>query len=152
MGTINGIGTRFLGYSPIDQNRCCYVTEWITFFYLPVVPLTRMKIERALTKPNEFKYRIIEKSKLQFIQIIKTYFFGWLLFPVLLFTPLILCVRSIADKIGIPKAKFLGLANPDSSFGVYEFMIIFGIIWFIVFTVILKNWDEKRGLPKKYYG
>ncbi|MEM7183331.1 MAG: hypothetical protein AAF518_20635 [Spirochaetota bacterium] len=65
--------------------------------------------------------------------------------PILLFGPMVLMIREVADVIGIPASDFKGLAN--GGFGLYEYLVFASILWFVVAAWKLKDWDEKRGLP-----
>jgi hypothetical protein len=143
MGTLNGIGTRFNGFSKPDEEGKVTATMWFTFFYLPVLPLSKQEFIREITPSNEFRYRVISKQPLQAKEILMTYLFGWIIIPVLWFGPCILCIREIADKIGIPPAA-------EKGFGVYELLMTVSIIYVVIFVWKLKDWDEARGLPENY--
>jgi hypothetical protein len=145
---IDSNGKRFLGYSKVDEEGHCYVTEWYTFMYLPLIPLRRLKIKRFKTKPQVFDFQIMSVEKLKITNILSTLLYGYILFPLLICGSSLLCIRDIADKIGIPPEKFNGLNDSDFSFGIYELLIIISIIWIILIVYLLKKWDEKRGLPE----
>lgn len=149
MGTFNGIGTKFNGISEIDNEGKITATCWVVFLYFPIFPLWKAKLKREITKSNEFKYQIIEKQSLQSKEILKTYLFGWIITPLIWFGPLILCIREVADYIGIPKSEFKGVAN-GGGFGIYEGLVAFAILYMIIFAWKWKDWDEERGLPKNY--
>ena len=78
------------------------------------------------------------------IEILKTYFFSWIVMPLLLGWPGILCIREVSEKIGIPVENSNGIGVSDA----WTVLFTFTIIYFIVALLMLKSWDEKRGLIK----
>jgi hypothetical protein len=101
-----------------------------------------MTIKREVTKPHILQYIVVRYEKMEVLEILKTYFFSWIVMPLLLFWPMIICVREVAEGLGIPV---------DSSSGgmsaIYTVLFTASIIYFIVAILKLKSWDEKRGLP-----
>lgn len=138
MMNINGTGTRFLGYSPLDKDGSCFVTNWVTILYLPVIPLYRAKIKRKITLPIEFKYEILDKDKLVLKEVIITYLFGWIIFPLIIFWPFTFSFFSIQ--------RFIGIQNQDLFIIPFS---VFALVWVIFISWRLKLWDERRGLPNE---
>lgn len=136
MSTLNGIGTKFYGFTPVDAQGCCYTTNWFTFLYFPVTPLWRAKIKRDPSRPQTFSYQLLQKTPLVPGEILRTYLYGWIIGPVAAFWPLIISVREVAEMLGV---------NTDGSF--YNWMIGFAIVYFVIFIWKWRDWDEKRGLP-----
>ena len=144
MSTLNGIGTRFYDFSRPDEEGNCKVTLWISFMYLPLVPLKTVIIKREVTKPHIFQYNVVGKAKIELFGILKTYFFSWIVMPLLLAWPGIFCVREISEKIGIPVDDSSGVGVSST----WTVLFTFSLIYFIVAILLLKSWDEKRGLVK----
>ncbi len=143
MSTLNGIGTRFYGFSKPDEEGNCKATLWLSFFYLPFIPLKTVIIKREVTKPHIFQYNVVRKEKIEPFEILKTYFFSWIIMPLLLAWPGIFCVREVSEKIGIPVDDSSGVGVSTT----WTVIFTFSIIYFIVALLLLKSWDEKRGLP-----
>jgi hypothetical protein len=150
MSTFNGIGTKLLGFSKVDEYGCCYATKWFTIFFLPIIPLERIRIKRDTENKYVFKYHILEQGKNpDWKNILSTYLYGWVLFPLFIFTPDILCVREVAHAIGVPETTFEDMYHTFDHFGIYQFMMAFSLVWTLTVIWKLKDWDEARGLPKK---
>jgi hypothetical protein len=129
---ISGIGTTFLAISKRDNHQNCYATRWFTIFYFPIFPLYRGKITPELRTPNMFEYKLVSKERLKIDEVLKTYLFGWILFPVLILWPIPLAISEVQTWLGIP----------------HQFQIIgfiFSVLWVIIAVWKLKDWDEKRG-------
>lgn len=122
MSTINGIGIKFLGFSDIADDGSCFVTKWVTFLYVPIIPLSRIQVVKNSTS----EYYIIAKTKLMKKEVFKTYLFGWLLFPLFIFVPPLL-LFLIADNNHL-------------------YQLIVGSIWTIFTIWKLWDWNQKRGL------
>lgn len=42
--SINGTGTMYYGKALPDRDGSCVVTEWVTFFWLPLIPLGSRRV------------------------------------------------------------------------------------------------------------
>ncbi len=124
---INGSGITLLGFSEVKSDGSCFATYWFTFVYLPIFPLSRINLIREITKPVFFECRVISKTKLVAEEILKTYLYGWFLFPLLIF--------------GIPIFFFI---VGNSNFG-----LLMGGVWMVVSIWKLLDWGQKRGLLNK---
>jgi hypothetical protein len=53
--SINGCGTRYYGKQDKRQDGSYITTEWITFFFIPLIPLRslRVKLIRKRVKPTK---------------------------------------------------------------------------------------------------
>jgi hypothetical protein len=143
MHTITGIGTIFYGISKPNDKGIINATYWFVFLYFPIIPLWRAELVREVTKPRIFNYQLISKQRLRIKEVIRTYFFGWIITPLIWFGPAILIIPEIA--------VYIGLSPTDKGgFGLYEGLLVFSIIYFIVFVWKWKNWIEKQGLPENY--
>ncbi len=135
MFTLNGFGIKYLGISKPDGEGRCLATRWFVILYLPIFPLGRDLIKPIKRNPRSFQFLRIQKERLSFLSILKTYFFAWILMPLVLFAPLILGIHEIQDQLGVPQ-----------KFQIY--VMILGIGWLISAVLFLKNWEEKRGFKK----
>lgn len=140
MTTLNGIGTRFYGVSTPNKKGESTATQWVTFAYLPIIPLKRYVIKRLLTKPTIFSYNLIQRTSLQAKEILITYFLGWIATPIFLLWPLPFAIKEVAIKLGYTNDKAEGV--------LYNIAICFFILWIIFAVLKWKSWDDRRGLPK----
>lgn len=140
--SINGTGTKFYGISLPDAEGKSTATLWVTFLFLPLVPLKRVTIKRQLTDPRRFVYTEVARENFSTKEILMTYLFGWIITPLAWFGPLVLCIREVASAIGIP--------TEGDSTPLWTGMIVFAILWLIVFTWKWKDWLDKQGLPSDY--
>lgn len=133
---INGIGVTYLGISRTDETGCCEATLWFTFLFAPLFPLARHRLRRHLSPDGRFfRYERVAKTPLLGKEILRTYLFGWLLFPLLLFWPGVLAFREVWQGLGLPES-------------LYTAAIAFAIVWLIVFSWKLMDWHEAR-LPDR---
>lgn len=113
MSTINGFGTKFYGWRHFPDGTST-ATRWVSFFYIPVVPLARMKLrvltdfqsENFFPKPAEAPrdsilplvksgwftledhYQMVQKLSLSGGEIFKTYVRTFVLMPLAMLWPL----------------------------------------------------------------
>ncbi len=150
MSTLNGIGSRFNGVSQLNQHGNVHATLWFTFLYLPLIPLWKAEIKREITLPlKEFNYQIIQKLPLDRNEILKTYFYGWILVPLLLLGPILFLIPEIHEQLGIASPPPRNLIKGDS-LNWHDWLFILYIVYFIVVVIKLYSNDIKRGLPKNY--
>lgn len=143
MLSINGIGTRFYGITKPDEEGNCKAICWFSFVYIPLIPLWRATISREQTRPHVFKFNVIQKEKLVFKEVISTYFFGWIVMPLLIGAPMILCIREVSERLGI------AVENPKGGLSdTWTVMFVIALVYFVIAILKLKSWDEKRGLVK----
>lgn len=131
MSRINGIGTWLLGVEKTDQPGIYTATNWITVLFLPLIPLARHRIKPTRMQRGHMSYEILSKEKLNALEVLRTYLFGWILIPLLGFAPIVLAVAEVQSALGIP----------------YNYQIILQLlvmVWIIVFVWKLKDWDENR--------
>ncbi len=139
MSTISGTGTRFYGHTQFHKTDSSYfVTKWISFFYLPIFPLSRYKISFSEAEPGfsgtQQKYYVHEKSTIIKREIIQTLLWSWLVMPILLGGPFILLLPFIQGDDHATSVK----------------VFIASIAWFVVMLWLLADWYEERGTePKK---
>lgn len=135
MFRINGIGLSFDGVSKPDHEGNCTATQWFTFIFVPIFPITRYKLKPIKKVPFRFEFQTISKQKLVLTEILQTYLFGWILFPALIFAPFLalgLSATPEAEKaFGIPTWTQIPL-------------ILLAIAWLIVSVWKLRTWDYER--------
>lgn len=133
---INGIGLTFLSVSAPDENGISFSTTWFTFAYLPIFPIRRKRVRFLPHTGSGFSYEFISDEKLSLIEILKTYLFGWLLFPLLLIFPAIFAHKSIWQMLNLPESIHIGY-------------IIFSVIWAVVVGWKLMDWHDAKYRPLK---
>lgn len=132
MSRINGIGTWFLGVSRSPSDPTVrHATSWITFLWIPLFPLRRYKIKPIRVRPNHLRFQILGKEKLIFSEVLRTYFFGFILMPLAALGPLVLAIKEVQTALGIPEM----LQVP---------VMFVSILWLIIFVWKLKNWEENQ--------
>lgn len=104
---INGIGVTLLGVGPMDPDGVAPATMWFTFLYLPLVPLTRYRVRFLPHKGSGFSYQVLSHEPLNWREVLKTYFVGWVLTPLILFGPLAIGVEEVWSGIGLPASLHL---------------------------------------------
>jgi hypothetical protein len=134
---INGVGTTFLGISPMDTEGVATATWWFTLFYLPIVPLGRRRVRFLPHKGTGFSYQELERLPLNGREIALTYLTGWLFFPLLIFGPLVPAFSEVWQAIGLPP-------NWQIPY------IIVAIIWVVVLVWKLSDWHEARTQPPSH--
>jgi hypothetical protein len=150
MSTLNGIGTRFNAVSQPDEQGNVHATHWFTFLYLPLVPRWRAEIKREVTLPlKTFNYQIIQKLPLDRNEILKTYFYGWILIPLLFIGPILFLIPGIHQQFGIASPPPRNLIKGDP-LNWHDWFFISYIVYLIVLSINLYSNDIKRGLPKDY--
>lgn len=150
MATINGIGTRFNGFSSVDSDGKCTATNWFTLFYIPVLPLWRAEIKREMHLPlKEFKYEVIRKTSLEKDEIVMTYFYGWILIPISLLLPFFFLIPEVTDMLGIQQPAPRNLIKGDP-LNWYDWLFIFCLVYLAFICFNLYRWDIKKGLPEDY--
>lgn len=133
---INGIGTTFLGISEQDKNGIATASNWFTFIFLPIFPTSRVRISFHEHIGDGYSYEIISYEKLVLNEILKTYLYGWILFPVMIFGGAILTVKEVWQTVGLPEIIHI-------PFGIVAFIWVFVSIW------KLQDWHEAKCRPKK---
>jgi hypothetical protein len=132
--TKKGIGTRFLGLQNDDDGKL-FATKWFTIVYVPVFPLFSafIKIHRAKDFLNN--YEIVEKTEHRYTNILRTYIYGWFIFPFFLFGPIYFATPEFAALIGIGDIKHSSL---------FQTLVIISVTWVVIAGIILIRWDMMR--------
>lgn len=129
--SINGCGLRFLGIQRRPDGNFT-ATVWATFLFLPLFPIKRLLLANVMRTGSTVSYVTLQEIEMKGKEVIESYLFGLLLFPLLLSFPLILTLGLISMSYEFTQSKFALLG------------FVFGIAWFIWATWKLKNWDENR--------
>ncbi len=103
----NGTGTSYLALGEPDDEGWMPATVWLTFFFLPILPLRRVKVRllreqyssMGLSSNESQELQIAEILPFSLLEVIKTYFFGWIFVPVVVLWPIVLAV-------------YLGISSP----------------------------------------
>jgi hypothetical protein len=139
MFRINGIGFTFSGVSHPDDKGHCTATQWFTFVFLPIFPVARYLVKPLGRAPFRFQFQTLAKEKLVLNEVLQTYLYGWILFPLLLLGP----------------ALFLGFAatpEAEKAFNLPEWsqmpLIVLSILWLGVSVWKLQDWNENRWFRK----
>ena len=133
---INGIGTTFLGVSAPDKNGISTATNWFTFIFLPIFPTSRLRVRFLPHQGSGFSFELVSYEKMVFKEILKTYLFGWILYPMLIFAPAVLAVKEIFIQLGLPQSFHIPY-------------IIFTVIWVITCIWKLSDWQNAKCCPPK---
>ncbi|MFT4602761.1 MAG: hypothetical protein ACI857_002948 [Arenicella sp.] len=135
--TFNGIGFRYLNASELDVQGCYTSDKWFTFLYLPIIPLKRMKMKRAITKSNNSQLEYIEESKIDGLSIFKSFVWGWIIYPVIILWPMPFMVIELYQSLGFPE-------------NLHSLFFASVIIYMLIMVWILADRYEEQGLPKNY--
>ncbi len=134
---LNGIGTAFLNASKVAEDGTYTAYKVFTFLYAPIFPICKMRLKRKITKLNYFELELQEPIKMELKAILWIYFKGWIIYPIILFTPLAIAVIEVYTALGLPE-------------GLYNYFIGFAIIYLMIVVWILSGRYESQGLPKNY--
>lgn len=134
---LNGIGTAFLNASKIGEDGTYTAYKVFTFLYAPIIPICKMRLKRKITKPNYFELEFQEPEKMELKVVLWIYFKGWIIYPIILFTPLAIAVIEVYTALGLPE-------------GLYNYFIGFAIIYLMIVVWILSGRYESQGLPNDY--
>lgn len=145
MSSFNGIGTKFSGVSKPLADDSFYATKWVVFLFLPIIPLHRARLKITDTQQDwsiyTTYYLILSKEPLRLKEVLSTYLFGWILFPLMGLAPLLICIPEIQHILGI-NIPTSGLLHP--SWG--DYFMLGAIVWTGIAAVKLRSWDRKRFL------
>lgn len=140
MSTWNGIGTTYRGFSRRLDDGSHHATEWFVLLLLPIVPLQRVRLHIGATTygldlSSFTQYRVLETTPLVFGEILLTYVVGWIAFPVLAFTPLVLTFTAGIDA--------------RENFYLLIAAFLAAVAWAVAAPMIASGYfRRRRGLPK----
>jgi len=134
---LNGIGTAFLNASKIAEDGTYTAYKVFTFLYAPIFPICKLRLKRKITKTNYFEIEFQEPEEMELKAILWIYIKGWIIYPIILFTPLAIVVIEVYAALGLPE-------------GLYNYFIGFAIIYLIIIVWILSGCYESQGLPNDY--
>lgn len=142
MRRVNGIGTTLLGVSRMDKNNVATATQWFTILFLPIIPLVRYYVQFLPPEGSEYSYIILSKDKLNIKEILKTYLFGWIIVPILLFGSIMGAIYFI-----IFLSNFTFVKAHTNIFG-YVFVIGLIIGWLFCFFYFWGKWKKNKYHPQ----
>jgi hypothetical protein len=126
VGTLNGFGTDFRGFTARQSDGSHYATKWFTAGFMPVVPLARYQliIGSSESSANEWKtdYEELGRTPLRWQEIAVTYVGWWLVMPVVVLGPLLVAYALGVGRDGGPR--------PSSSTWAC-LLVSFGLVWLI---------------------
>ena len=116
--SLNGVGTMFYGKRDFLDDGTYLTTEWVTFFYIPIVPLKTLRVYyEGPTEPRfplfittAGRYQVLAKCRPHLKQVLFTY--GFVLFVIMWEMSLIDRVIQIASASIALSACFLGALVP----------------------------------------
>ncbi|MEJ2396234.1 MAG: hypothetical protein P8Z77_16070 [Candidatus Thiodiazotropha sp.] len=120
---VNGCGFKYLGIRQVEETITG--TYWFTFLFFPILPILRATI----SYPQPKTVLVSKPESLRFGEVMKTYLFGWIIFPLLLLAPLLLGVALIA----LLQNGMAGLA-----------ITFAGVVWAGVGVWKMADWDDRR--------
>lgn len=132
---VSGIGTTLLGIGKQDDKNIAAATLWFTFIFLPLFPLGTRRIQFFPHRWAGFAYKEIKRLPLDVVGVIKSYLFGWIVFPALFLGPVVIAIQEIWTALGLPPRWH----------GIYIFAVI---AWMVGFSCKLSHWHERRGAVK----
>lgn len=138
MWSINGIGAIYYGYYQRCPDGSRWATLWITFLYLPLVPLHRKRLLR-IGVGRDVIVQPFEKSPLRLAEILKTYLLGWLVLSVITFGPGVFAVIEVWQAVGL-QALTQRWFGPEGGETAYNIYIGFAIVWLVLCAWRLRVW------------
>lgn len=134
---LNGIGIGLLNATKVADDGTCTAYKVFTFLYAPIFPICKIQFKRIISKSNYFEIEWEEKREMELLAIVWIYIKGWIVYPIVLFGPLAICVIEVYTALGLPP-------------NYYNLSIGFAISYMAVMVWILANKYEEQGLPKGY--
>lgn len=142
MSNFCGIGTNYLGWK-VGDDGIPTATEWFVMFYLPVTPIGHKRlyvvslddsvggipsINGTFTLSGE--YRVLEDLPIRISEVLWTYFFAYVLVPLILLAPLVIIVPYFQwidsqDRLKLHLGHFVAFM---SVMGIYAFLYVGGIL------------------------
>lgn len=95
MGRLNGIGTVHLGVEEDQPDGTRWATYWVTFFFLPLLPLRRERLETYDSHTGGYTYRVVERGSLRPSRLLRTWIFCWLFVPLMVGAPMVLLITEV---------------------------------------------------------
>jgi hypothetical protein len=147
-----GSGVRLIGIRPTGRTNVFAATQWVTFFYLPVVPLARRIVRFLEPATYGARWQVVETSPLDGREIARTYLWGWVLFPLLIIGPFVagalLGEAGRALKVLLRQHREVASLLEIACTLLGAALIFGGIPWFAVALYRLLKWDQDRKKPR----
>lgn len=144
MSTVNGIGTKFLGFGNRNRDGSHYATQWFVVLDLPVLPLRRYRLTVGASVHHPLgagsqtltRYVLHEETRLDGREIMRTYLTWWLLGPLVVAGPAALLLWAISG-------------NQHGGLGFWAFFLTLSLAWVIGAATVMTNYGRRRhGLPR----
>ena len=120
--TITGFGTTLLGISRMDEDAIATATAWLTALWLPIVPLKRYRVQFR----EDDRYTVLDEMPVDRGEVLRTYLFGWLVFPLPIVGP---AVSQWLFDVNVPGPWW------------------WTALWALVGLAALKGWHDLRRDP-----
>jgi hypothetical protein len=123
MSTLNGTGTKYYGWQPIRRgDPGAWATKWFVLFYVPVLPLARVRMRVLTDRANEGffggavdHYEVLERSSLAWDEVLRTWlsFLSGLAIVVLPFLAFLWIsgYQNAQRELGKPHNALLGIVG-----------------------------------------
>jgi hypothetical protein len=124
-----GTGVRLLGISARTDGRAT-CTRWITLLYLPLWPIDRRVV--AWCEPSfgdEARWIDHGRTPIVATELVRTWLFGWILFPLLFVAPWIVMVL-LERTTDMPSLRGA--------------LAILGVPWLAMSLFLILRWDQNR--------
>jgi hypothetical protein len=152
MGTHNGFGTMYYGWTALPDGTA-EATRWLVAAFFPVIPLQRLRIrvlETNASKPVFLLFaghgfgtqlEVVEKMPLDWFSILKTYFNGYIVVPIILAAPVAVLIGLLLLLEG--PLRQLGIDPKGVSIPVLLLILVL-LYWGLVVAYILDNTSGRR--------
>jgi hypothetical protein len=139
LGSYNAIGTMLLHNSRADESGGFFATCWFMVI-LPVIPLSRYYVRQTgysdesglFSVKTTTSYEIIGRSRVRWIEVVRTYLVWWIVMPAALVGP------NVAAAVG----------SEDESAGLYGMFVSVGLTCLLLtlFFFYGRYWRPVRGV------
>jgi hypothetical protein len=145
-----GCGIRLIGIWPTGRSGVFAATQWVTCFYLPIVPLARRKVRFVQSAAYDASWQVVETTPLEGREVARTYVWGWVFFPLLIIGPFVL-----GGLIGEAGRTLKGLLRRHHELATLlemactlsgAILVLIGVPWFAIALYRILKWDRERKL------
>jgi hypothetical protein len=131
---INGIGTGLLNATKMAEDGSYTAYKVFTFLYAPIFPICKMRLKRKVTKSSVFELESETIEKMELKSILWIYLKGWIIYPIILFSPLAFSVREVYTAVGLPES-------------LYNYFFGFALVYLMLLVWVLADRYDRQGLP-----
>jgi hypothetical protein len=140
---IKGTGVRFYGYTDRAPDGSIVATKWVSLFYFPLLPLSRLRIRPtryARVGAFDMPFEILAEERPRPREVLATYAWCWIVLPVVLGGPFAAFAAAGARGL-LPPARGLFHA------GLTEYVFLAVCLYAGVLAFALRRWDRGRAFP-----